>query len=259
MVSLETRSEENVRLVFHGHVALITLNRPERRNAFVPKMARKFIEVCRRIDERRDVGAVIVHGEGDAFCAGADRAILERAGTDPVAEENFADLGSVYEAFMRLGSLGPPVIAAVNGSAVGAGLNLALAADLRIVAEDARLIAGFLRIGIHPGGGHFSLLTRLVGREAAAALALFGEEITGADAVRLGLAWEAHPREEVLPRAMELASRVASDPELGRAATRTFRQMSASKVDWEVAMAAERSAQMWSLRRRAERKNESFN
>lgn len=234
-------------------VAVLTLNRPDRRNAFVPEMARQFVEACEQIETDSSIGAVVVRGEGKAFCAGADRAVLSGAGTDPVHPDNYRALGSVYEAFMRFGRLAAPTIAAVRGSAVGAGLNLMLAADLRIAAEDARLIAGFLRIGIHPGGGHFRLLRRAVGAEAAAAMALFGEEVTGAQAVSWGLAWEAVPDEQVEDRAMELAHRASEDPELTRAATRMFRRMTSEPVDWDIAMEAERSAQMWSLRRRHER------
>ena len=98
-----------------------------------------------------------------------------------------------------------PTIAAVLGAAVGAGINLMLATDLRIVAEDARLISGFLRIGLHPGGGHFGLLAGRAGAEAAAAAGIFGEEISGVRAVQLGLAWEALPAEQVEQRAAELA------------------------------------------------------
>jgi enoyl-CoA hydratase len=95
-----------------------------------------------------------------------------------------------------LGQVRVPTIAAVRGSAVGAGMNMLLAADLRIVATDVRLICGFLKRGLHPGGGHFVILSRLIGREAAAAMALFGEEINGPRAVELGLAWQAVERDE---------------------------------------------------------------
>ncbi len=99
-------------------------------------------------------------------------------------------MGRIYDSFYRLGQVKVPTIAAVRGSAVGAGMNMLLAADLRIVANNARLLAGFLKRGLHPGGGHFVILSRLISREAAAAMALFGEEIDGTKAVELGLAWE---------------------------------------------------------------------
>jgi enoyl-CoA hydratase len=129
-------------------------------------------------------------------------------------------------------------------------MNMLLAADLRIIARDARLICGFLKRGLHPGGGHFVILSRLIGREAAAAMALFGEEINGQRAHELGLAWEAVDDAVVEDRALELAGRVAADPELARVAVQNFRKETGPPhVTWEVATQFERPAQMWSMRR----------
>ena len=105
---------------------------------------------------------------------------------------------------------------------------------------------------MHPGGGHFVILSRLIGREAAAAMALFGEEINGDRAVELGLAWESVDDAAVEDRALELATRVAADPELARAAVGNFRkEVVNGAVGWDVAMQYERPAQMWSMRRSA--------
>ena len=100
----------------------------------------------------------------------------------------------------------------MRGAAVGAGLNLALATDLRIVSRTARLLPGFAQIGIHPGGGHFTLLNRVAGREAAAALGLFGEEVDGDRAVALGLAWAAYDDGDVQDRALALAGAGGDGP-----------------------------------------------
>lgn len=132
-------------------------------------------------------------------------------------------------------------------------MNMLLATDLRIVARDARLLCGFLKRGIHPGGGHFVILSRLIGREAAAAMAVFGEEIDGEKAAELGLAWESVDDDFVDDRAIELATRVAGDPELARVTVENFRTETATPVSWEVAMQFERPAQMWSMRRSAAR------
>jgi len=142
-----------------------------------------------------------------------------------------------------------PTVAAVRGSAVGAGMNMLLATDLRIVARDARLLCGFARRGMHPGGGHLLLMSRLAGREATAAMALFGEEIDGETARQLGLAWEAVDHQAVDARAFELAALVARDPELARMVVSSFRQETATAVSWELASQFERPAQMWSMRR----------
>jgi enoyl-CoA hydratase len=178
--------------------------------------------------------------------------ILADAGRDPADPESYAGMGIIYDCFYRLGQVKAPTVAAVRGSAVGAGMNMLLAADLRIVARDARLICGFLKRGLHPGGGHFVILSRLVGREAAAAMALFGEEINGEQAVQLGLAWETLDAAAVEDRAMELATRAAKDPALARTAVGNFRKETGPPhVSWEVATQFERPAQMWSMRRSA--------
>jgi enoyl-CoA hydratase len=242
-----------VELDFDQNVATITLNDPKTRNALTPASSRELIAVCDDIERRPDIGAVIVRGAGGTFCSGADRSVLARAGEDPAEPGRFDDLGVIYDAFVRIGSLQVPSIAVARGAAVGAGVNLLLATDIRIVATDARILAGFLRIGIHPGGGHFTLLGRLVSREAAAAIGLFGEEISGARARELGLAWEAVPDDQAEARAVELARRVAADPELARRALASLRaELGPPMVSWPAAVALERGAQMWSLRRRKE-------
>ncbi|HEV7187745.1 MAG TPA: enoyl-CoA hydratase/isomerase family protein [Blastococcus sp.] len=241
-----------VQLEVDGGVAVVTLNAPDRRNALTPAMADELIATFDEVDGRSDVGALVIRAVGKSFCAGGDIATLTSAGEDPASAQNYEGMGKIYDSFYRLGQVRVPTIAAVRGSAVGAGMNMLLAADLRIVATDARLICGFLKRGLHPGGGHFVILSRLIGREAAAAMALFGEEVNGTRAVQLGLAWEALDDAAVEDRALELARRVAADPELARAAVGNFRkEVVDGAVSWEVATQFERPAQMWSMRRSA--------
>jgi enoyl-CoA hydratase len=243
---------DEVLLEVDAGVAVVTLNAPERRNALTPAMATELIAAFDEVDGREDVGALVVRGVGKSFCAGADVQTLADAGRDPADPESYAGMGIIYDCFYRLGQVKAPTVAAVRGSAVGAGMNMLLAADLRIVARDARLICGFLKRGLHPGGGHFVILSRLVGREAAAAMALFGEEINGEQAVQLGLAWETLDAAAVEDRAMELATRAAKDPALARTAVGNFRKETGPPhVSWEVATQFERPAQMWSMRRSA--------
>jgi enoyl-CoA hydratase/carnithine racemase len=234
-------------------VAVVTLNAPARRNALTPDMAGELIAVFDEVDARSDVGALVIGATGKSFCAGGDIATLTAAGQDPAEATAYDGMTRIYDSFYRLGQVRVPTVAAVRGSAVGAGMNMLLAADLRIVARDARLICGFLKRGLHPGGGHFVILSRLIGREAAAAMALFGEEIDGDRARELGLAWESVPDEAVLDRAIELARRVAADPDLARAAVGNFRkEVVNGAVSWEVATQFERPSQMWSMRRSAQ-------
>jgi enoyl-CoA hydratase len=232
------------------HVAVITLEAPERRNALSVPMAGELTEAALAAEADPDVGAVVVTG-GAHFCAGAARNVLAEAGVDPTEDGNYRNLGAVYEAFTRLGGIGVPTIAAVRGAAVGAGLNLALATDLRIVSRTARLLPGFAQIGIHPGGGHFTLLARVAGRETAAAMGLFGEEVDGDRAVALGLAWAAYDDADVEGEAIALAGRVAKDPALARRLVASFRHQTApGGLPWAAAVELERAPQMWSLRRK---------
>jgi len=241
-------------------VAVLTLDAPSRRNALTVEMAHELVAAVERAEADAEVGALVVTG-GAHFCAGADRAVLAAAGADPVRDDHYVALGAVYDAFTRVGTVGLPTIAAVRGAAVGAGLNLALATDLRLVSHTARLLPGFVQAGwragekaprgIHPGGGHFTLLQRAGGRETAAAMGLFAEEVDGDRAVALGVAWAAYDDEVVLGSALALAGRVARDPQLARRMVASFRRETASGgLPWEVAVELERSPQMWSLRRR---------
>lgn len=231
-------------------IATITLNAPERRNALSVEMSRELIDAARTAESDAGVGAVVVTG-GEHFCAGAVRDVLAQAGKDPVEDTSYRNLETVYEAFTTIGAIDLPTIAAVRGAAVGAGLNLALATDLRVVSRTARFLPGFAQIGIHPGGGHLTLLHRVAGREAAAAMGLFGEEVDGERAVDLGIAWSAHDDADVDDAARAVAARAAADPELARRLVRSFRRETApGGMPWEVAAELERSPQMWSLRRK---------
>ncbi len=235
----------------HDGIAVLTLRAPERRNALDVATAEAMAAACDEIDADPAVGAVVVCGEGAYFCAGGDRSTLAAAGQDPADPATFRAMGAIYAAFARVGSLEPPTIAAVRGGAVGAGLNLALATDLRVVAEDAQLLSGFLPIGLHPGGGHAALLSRAGGRETANAMELFGAAITGTQAVALGLAWAAVPAEEVQATAMALAATPAADPELSRRTARSMRLIAGPPaLPWTAALELERAAQMWSMRRK---------
>src|SRR6201985_1896215 len=227
-------------------VAFITLNAPATRNALNNELAGQFVAACDEADRDQQGGAAVIRGAGGTSCSGAGRGHLDEVGRDPVEENRYAALGGIYRAFTRAGQLEMPTIAAVRGAAVGAGINLMLATDLRIVAEDARLISGFPRIGPHAGGGHFGPPAR-----APAAAGIFGAEISGLRAAQLGLAWEALPSEQVEERAAELARRPARDPQLARKATASLRtELGPPPLPWGAALEVERGAQLWSLRRR---------
>ena len=232
-------------------VATITLNAPDRRNALTGGMARELASVCDEVDADAAVGAVVVQGAGGFFCAGGDRPTLDAVGRDPAEPEAYAGLGDIYRSFARVGELEPPTIAAIRGGAVGAGVNLAFATDVRVVAREAKIVSGFLPIGLHPGGGHGVLLGRSGQREAAAAMALFGERIDGARAAGLGLAWAAVEDAEVEGVAAAMAAVPAADPELARRTARSMRaEWGPPPLPWAAALELERASQMWSMRRK---------
>lgn len=245
-----------IRVERDGHVATIVLAAPQRRNALTPEMAADLVEACETVDADASIGAVVIRGEGDGFCAGAHRETLGAVGADPAKDELYKRFTAVYAAFARVGEILAPTVAAIRGACVGAGVNLAMAPDLRVIAHDARIIAGFLPLGIHPGGGHFALLGRSGGREAAAGIGLFAEEIDGRRAVELGMAWVSLPGDQVEARAGELAHRIAADPELARASARSMRlELGPPALPWPAALQAETATQMWSMRRAHDRRS----
>jgi enoyl-CoA hydratase/carnithine racemase len=238
-------------------IATVTLNDPARKNALTPASADRLVEVLDGVDADSSVGALVVRGAGGTFCSGADLSVLGSAMDDPTSEESYNALDRIYRAFTRLGEMNVPTIAAVRGSAVGAGVNMLMAADVRIVADDARIISGFLKIGLHPGGGHFQLLVQGSSREAATVMGVLSQEINGQRAAELGLAWEALGDALVEDRAHELAKRAGADPDLARKAIRSLRLTTPTQVPWATALQAERAAQLWSLRRAAVRRSQS--
>ena len=199
-------------------VALVTLDDPGRRNALSLELCAELAATMAALDADDDVGAVVVTGAGRAFCAGAD---LSHLGAS--REEG---LRAIYDGFLAVAASPLPTVAAVNGPAVGAGMNLALACDLRVVAAGARLDCRFLDLGIHPGGGHTWMLRRIVGPQAAAAMVLFGEVLDADAAVDRGLAWEQAGPEALVGRAVELASAAARAPRaLSRATKATLAEV----------------------------------
>jgi enoyl-CoA hydratase len=239
-----------VELEISEGIATITVSNPEVKNALDPELARQLVDVCAHVDETPEVGAAIIRGANGTFCSGADRRNWH-PGADQAEDQTYKDGSAIYESFFRFGHMAVPTVAAVRGAAVGAGVNLALAADLRVVAEDAKLVAGFMRIGLHPGGGFFSLANRAGGRETAAALGLFGQSMDGVQAGKVGLAWQVVPDKAVEDVARKVVQFAAQDPELTRATVASFRnELGPPEIPWAVALGFERPSQMWSLRRR---------
>lgn len=171
---------DEVLLDRHDGVAVITLNVPERRNSLTLPIAEALTDAVTTSEQDDTIRAIVVTGRPPAFCAGADLTALGEA-----REEG---LRKIYAGFLAIAHCSLPTIAAVGGAAVGAGLNLALACDVRIVGPKARFDARFLQLGLHPGGGMTWMLQRAVGPQVATAMTLFGQKVDAAEAVRTGLA-----------------------------------------------------------------------
>jgi enoyl-CoA hydratase len=193
-----------IRTDIHDRVAVVTLDDPGRRNAITPAMVDEIVATFDRLEADPIVGAVVVTGAPPAFCAGADLSELEGA----VRE----GLLILYHGFLRINRSPLPTVAAVNGPAVGAGVNLALVCDLRLAATSARFDSRFIRLGLHPGGGHAWMLERTCGQQTATAMALFGEILDGDAAVQRGLAWRCVRDEELMETALAIARRTSTAP-----------------------------------------------
>lgn len=187
-----------------GRVAVLTLNRPAKRNAITPDMAAALRVHAAALDADPDVRAIVLTGAGDrAFCAGSDIGELDRYAT-PWAFRNRADYGDTIRA------LRTPVIAAVNGFAFGGGLELALACDIRLAAATATFAAPEIKLGWIGGSGQSALLAHSVGPGNAATMLLTGDPVSAAQALTWGLVSEVTEPAELLPNAVALAERIAA-------------------------------------------------
>jgi enoyl-CoA hydratase/carnithine racemase len=191
-------------------VSHIALNQPESRNALTESVAKALRQELASVAADTTVRVLIVTGNGLAFCAGADLGSLGADAATPAAKRQV--LSDYYRAFLDLRDLAIPTIAAVNGPAIGAGLNLALCCDLRVVADEARLAAPFVKLGIHPGGGATWMLTRVIGPAAAREMLLLGQSIDAERALQLGLANRVVPVARLQESALEWAVSMAGLP-----------------------------------------------
>ena len=244
-----------------GAVAVLTVADPARRNALSVELSGLLARAVDACDADKSVHAMVITGAPPAFCAGGDLRALAAAGESG----SEGDLQHIYAGFLAVAQATVPTIAAVNGPAVGAGLNLALACDLRLAGPGAIFDARFLQLGIHPGGGMTWLAQRALGPQTAAAMALFGAPLDAAEAVRTGLAYRlvdtglddatggGDPRsptahQAVVAAAVDLAQRAASAPRELVVATKATLRATATMPAPADAVAYETGPQLAALR-----------
>jgi len=208
-------------------VLCVTLNRPDKLNAFNPEMHELLREALEEARDEPDVRAVVLTGSGRGFCAGQDLAARTRsAGTAPI--DLSVSLGSNYNPLVRrLRQLPKPIVCAVNGVAAGAGANIALACDIVLAARSASFVQSFSKLGLVPDSGGTYFLPRLVGSARAMGLALLAERLSAEDAERWGLIWKAVDDDRLVEEATGIAQTLAAGPTKGYGLIKKAMQASA--------------------------------
>jgi enoyl-CoA hydratase/carnithine racemase len=209
---MQSNFGDHVRVAKDGNVAVVTFDRPPHNHVSVDFM-RDLADAFDAIDAEVDLRCTVLQAEGKNFCAGADL----------VSREDAGGLGSVnplYDQAVRLFSAKKPIVAAVQGAAVGAGLGLAVVADFRIASPDAKFAANFVKLGFHPGFGLTHTLPRLIGRSKAELMFLTARRVKAEDAAAWGLVDEVVPLEDLRAAALRLAKEIAENAPLALVSTR---------------------------------------
>jgi enoyl-CoA hydratase/carnithine racemase len=243
---MATTAYETILVERQGRVGLITLNRPEHRNAYTPRMGAELREAFTELEADDEARVIVVTGAGRHFCAGAD---LSRGGSTFDRRQDDAERASDRD---RLGE-GPrpwemrtPIIAAINGSAVGVGITLPMQWDIRIVARDAKLGFVFNRRGVIPEANSLWIVPRLAGVSSAMELLLTGRIFSGEEAVAMGLASRAVAADQVLPTAVAMARDIAEQvAPLSAAITKGLIYRFLTEPDRDAAQALEGRAFWW--------------
>lgn len=232
-----------VKLDKRGAIAVVTLNSPETRNTLASEREYGGIEAaCREIQRDKSIRAAIITGAGKAFCAGGnikDMHARAESRAIPAVDERYAYKEGIHRIPLSLHHLEVPVIAAVNGPAIGAGLDLACMCDIRIASEDAVFAESFVKIGIIPGDGGAWLLQRVVGLSKAAEMTFTGDPIDAREALACGLVSKVVPAAALIDEALALAGRIAANPgHQLRMAKRLIREAQTSRLETILEMSA---------------------
>lgn len=213
-------------------IATITLNRPDKLNAFIGHMRRDLAEALEHAGSDRGVKVVIITGAGRAFCSGGDIAFMAELMERRDSDEFSRILGAGRRVITAIRSMTKPVVAAINGPAAGAGFNLALACDLRIASSNATFTQSFVKVGLHPDWGGTYFLPRLVTSNKACEMFFLGDSIDAAEALRLNLVNKVVAPEELEAATLQLAERLRAAPSIAVAAAKQAVYMSsASDLD----------------------------
>lgn len=245
-------------LKIDGHVAVVTMNAPAARNALGSNNQYEEIEsVCRQISADRSIRAVVWTGAGQAFCAGGDIKLMRDRALDPELEpieDRYHYKEGIHRIPLALYHLEVPVIAAVNGAAIGAGLDLACMCDIRIAAQKAVFAESFVSLGIIPGDGGAFLLQRLVGAAKAAEMTFTADTISADEALACGLVSRVVGDDELLPAALQLAQRIARNPPHAlRMSKRLLREAQHARLETVLELSASFQALAHSTRDHKER------
>lgn len=225
--------DESVLVEVESGVALLTLNRPHRRNALTAAMIRRVRAAVDEADAREDVDAIVLTGSGEAFCAGLDLDELASSRDNLVEGGKGSPIPTTEK----------PLIGAINGAAVAGGLELALHCDFLIASEHARFADTHARVGVVPGWGAAAFLPHVVGPRNALAMSLTGRFVEAPEALRLGLVSEVVAPDELLPRARALAEQIAgNDRPTVRALLALMRETGKVSIGEAMELEAEASA-----------------
>ena len=201
-------------------ILTITLNRPEKLNAFVGHMRRDLAEALEHAGSDRNVRVVIITGAGRAFCAGGDIAFMAELMKRRDSEEFARILGAGRRVILAIRQMTKPVIASINGPASGAGFNLALACDLRVASSNATFSQSFAKVGLHPDWGGSYFLPRMVTTNKPCEMFFLGDAIDASEAGRLGIVNQVVSPEELESATMQLAERLRAAPPIALAAAK---------------------------------------
>ena len=222
---MKTAYGDHLTVTLDGHVATVMIDRPPNNHVSVELMA-DLADALENLDNSNACRAVVLASAGKAFCAGADL-----VAPDGIAGKGMGGINALYDQAVRLFSVETPIVAAVQGAAVGAGLGLALIADFRVAAPEARFTANFVKLGFHPGFGLTHTLPRLIGQQRANLMFLTGRRVKAEEALAWGLVDEVAPLADLLSSAQALAAEIAENAPLAVIATRkTLRQGLADAV-----------------------------